>query len=256
MAEEEWHLSLSVHKLLWDQILSAALPIKVGNGSYHLLRDARRTLSHLNVSNKVALLLEQKQPPLLLLKARDKATKAWSARREKAHKVVDGILHVEGSWDVRIRPDGSEFRYASQQVGFDAKLGIKTEGTAKILGERFEKPFVIDKAVTLSIELLDIRYDQGKNSVIGTLARPKVVIGENQLFQVLERVLELGIEQQLGKINPISILPKDQVESLVSPASGPLKVQMGVEDLVLEVTEESVTLKVRFGFNRKQIEEV
>jgi len=44
------------------------------------------------------------------------------------------------------------------------------------------------------------------------------------------------------------------VEEMVSPAGGPLRLQMGVEDVALEVTEDNLTLKVRFGFSTKQLE--
>ena len=40
---------------------------------------------------------------------------------------------------------------------------------------------------------------------------------------------------------------------MVGPMGGPLKMKMGVEDLDLEVTEDDLTLKVRFGFTRAQL---
>jgi len=44
------------------------------------------------------------------------------------------------------------------------------------------------------------------------------------------------------------------VEQLVKPAGGPLKLEMGVDNLALDVDRDNVTLKVRFGFTRRQIE--
>jgi hypothetical protein len=41
---------------------------------------------------------------------------------------------------------------------------------------------------------------------------------------------------------------------MVKPASGPFKLELGVEDLDLAVDERSVTLRARFGFTQRQLE--
>jgi hypothetical protein len=55
------------------------------------------------------------------------------------------------------------------------------------------------------------------------------------------------------KVNPVHILKKSQLEEMVSPAGGPLRLKMGVEDVALDISEEEMTLKVRFGFSQLQI---
>ena len=40
----------------------------------------------------------------------------------------------------------------------------------------------------------------------------------------------------------------------IGPAGGPLKLRLSVEDVELEVDEDELTLKVRFGFSQLQIE--
>ena len=54
-------------------------------------------------------------------------------------------------------------------------------------------------------------------------------------------------------MNPVPILRKDQLEEMVAPAGGPLKVKMGVEDVALDISEDEMTLKVRFGFQQLQL---
>ena len=64
---------------------------------------------------------------------------------------------------------------------------------------------------------------------------------------------EYGLEQQLPRVNPLPILRRAQVQDMVGPMGGPLKMQMGVEDLELEINDSELSLKVRFGFTRKQL---
>ena len=40
---------------------------------------------------------------------------------------------------------------------------------------------------------------------------------------------------------------------MVKPMGGPLKMNMGVDDLMLEITGDDMTLKVRFGFSQAQL---
>ena len=51
------------------------------------------------------------------------------------------------------------------------------------------------------------------------------------------------------------ILKRDAVESIVSPIGGPLNMELGVDDLELNIGEDEMTLNVRFGFAQMQITE-
>ena len=54
-------------------------------------------------------------------------------------------------------------------------------------------------------------------------------------------------------MNPVPILKRDQVEDMVGPVGGPLKMKMGVEDLELVITDDEMTLRVKFGFTQAQL---
>jgi hypothetical protein len=116
-----------------------------------------------------------------------------------------------------------------------------------------EIPFHIERRVGASVSLGDIRYDPGHRAVIGSLQDLGIYIGDNAVMQLLSRLAEYGLEQQLPRANPVPILRRDQVDEMVGPMGGPLKMKMGVEDLDLEITADDLTLKVRFGFTRAQL---
>jgi hypothetical protein len=61
------------------------------------------------------------------------------------------------------------------------------------------------------------------------------------------------LAQQVERFSAVPVLKRSQVEELVAPAGGPLRVQMGVEDVAIDVSEHQLTLKVRFGFKQKQL---
>ena len=44
------------------------------------------------------------------------------------------------------------------------------------------------------------------------------------------------------------------VEEMISPAGGPLNLKMGVDEVMIDVTEANLTLRVRFGFSQLQLE--
>ena len=45
----------------------------------------------------------------------------------------------------------------------------------------------------------------------------------------------------------------DQLEGMVAPAGGPLKLKMGIDDVRIEVSESELQLKVRFAFEQPQL---
>ena len=88
-------------------------------------------------------------------------------------------------------------------------------------------------------------------------ARRKSVLAEvratlSRVQQLLAKVAEKALEAQLGGVGPVPILRQDQVEEMVGGLGGAFRVAMGVEDLALVVSEDDLTLKVRFGFARAQ----
>ncbi len=252
--QEAWHLTLSVHRELFDQVVAGVLPIKVGKGRFHMLRDVRGAVARLEVRQKVRGLLEDRHPPQVVSRARERAVGAWRSRREDVHKRIDELLHVEGEWKVQIDQDGSNLRYGHQSVGLEARVRLSAEGSAQIMGEGLELPFALHKFLAASLELGNIHYDRGRRAIVGEVGRPVVDLGEHVLLQLASQGLELALEKQLFRVNPVTILAREQVEGMVTPAAEGLKLQMGVEDMALQVDDSTITLKARFGFTQRQID--
>lgn len=251
---DEWHLTLSVHRELFDQIVAGVLPIKVGKGRFNVLRDVRGAVARLEVRQKVRGLIEDRHPPQVLVRARERAVAAWQGRREEVHKRIDELIHVEGEWKVQVDQDGSNLRYGHQSVGLEARVRLSAEGSAQLMGEGVELPFSLHKFVAASLELGNIHYDRSRRAIVGEVGRPVVDLGEHVMLQLASQGLEYALEKQLFRVNPVTILARDQVEGMVTPASESLKLQMGVEDMALEVSDSAVTLKARFGFTQRQLD--
>ncbi len=247
------HLSLSLSRELWNELLGAALPVRLAGDSFDLARDTRQAIRQLGVRQRVAGLLEEREPPAALLAARDRARAVWQKRKPGVYRRLNELVRIEGTWKVELDDLGTELTYARQEVGADAYVRGIAEGTVFLLKENVEFPFRVERRIGASVALADIRYSPEHEAVIGTLQDLGVYIGDNAVFQLISRLAEYGLEQQLPRVNPLPILKRSQVEDLVGPMGGSLKMQMGVEDLELEIDEVDLTLKVRFGFTRKQL---
>ena len=123
-----------------------------------------------------------------------------------------------------------------------------------LLAHNVEIPFHIERTVGASVTIGDIRFDKGVGAVLGDLRDLSVDVGDNVLQQLLARAAERALHSQMGAVGPVPILRQDQVEEMVGGLGGAFRVAMGVEDLALVVTEDDLTLKVRFGFSRPQLD--
>jgi hypothetical protein len=247
------HLALSLSRELWEELLKAALPVQIVEGDFDLVDNARAAVRQLGVRQRVAGLLEDRKPPERLVRLKDRAKETWLQRKPGVYRRLQEIVRVEGTYRLEVDDLGTELSYGKQRVDANAYLKGVAEGTVFLLRENVELPFVIEKRIGASLSLLDVRYDEGHRAVIGSLADLGVHIGDNVVLQLLSRLAEYALEQQLPRANPVPILKRDQVEEMVSPLGGPLKMQMGVEDLELEITEDDMTLRVRFGFSAAQL---
>jgi hypothetical protein len=247
------HLSLSLSRELWNELLRAALPVRLAGERFALADNARAALRQLGVRERVAGLLEDRRAPAALVRAKDRAKAMWLARRSGVYRRLGELVRVEGEWRVELDHLGTELRYGKQKVSADAYVRGVAEGTVYLLRENVEFPFHVERRVGASVALGDIRYDPGHRAVIGSVQDLGVFIGDNAALQLLSRLAEYVLEQQLPRVNPVPILPRDRVEELFGPMGGPLKMNLGVEDLELEITEADMTLKVRFGFTRAQL---
>jgi len=247
------HLALSLSGELWNELLQAALPVKLAGDEFSLRKTARSAVKQLGIRQRVAGLLEDGETPEVVLRARDRAKDVWTRRKPGIYRRINEIVRVEGTWRVDLDHIGTELTYGDQSVSADAYLRGVAEGTIFLLRENVELPFVIERRIGASVALGDIGYDAGHRAVIGSVQDLGVHIGDNAVLQLLARLAEYGLEQQLPRVNPIPILKRDQVEEMVAPMGGPLKMAMGVEDLELEITADEMTLRVRFGFTRAQL---
>jgi hypothetical protein len=248
-----YHLSLGISRELWSDLLGIALPVDIAKGEFDLAANVRAAVKQLQVRERVAGLLEDRQPDDVLVRARDRARQVWHGRREGVYRRLNELVRVEGTWQVQLDDLGTQFRYANQQVGADAFVKGVATGKLILLRENVELPFTIEKRVGVTVNLSEIQYDDGRRAIIGSLRDLGVHVGDHAVMQLLGRLGEYLLEQQLPRVNPVPILRRDQVEEMVGPMGGPLKMKMGVQDLELEITEDDMTLKVRFGFTQLQL---
>jgi hypothetical protein len=197
--------------------------------------------------------LEDRQPPASVIAAKDRAARLWGQRRGQVYGVIDRLVHVEGDWKVEIDKEGTEFHYDEQKIGVDAHVKAVAKGRALLLDKNLELPFTLEKRIGATCYLGEIRYDKDKKAIIGEIMDPAIDFGDHFIFRLLNEAGAYILAQQIHRFNPVPILPKKQLEDMVAPAGGPLKLQMGVEDVQLEVTPEYLTLKVRFGFSQLQL---
>jgi hypothetical protein len=247
------HLTLSLSRDLWNELLAAALPVRLAGERFDITRNARQLVRSLGVRQRVAGLLEDRRPPDALMRVKDRAKALWAQRRPGLYRRVNNIVRVEGSWRVELDQIGTEITLASQKFTADAYVRGVAEGTIFLLRENIELPFRIERRLGASVALGDIRYDPGHRAVIGSIQDLEVYVGDNVVLQLLSRAAEYALEQQLPRVNPIPLLRRQQVEDMVGPMGGSLRMQLGVEDLDLVISEDDMTLKIRFGFTRAQL---
>ena len=249
----DYHLSLSIGKALWDDLVSAALPVQVADGAFDLSKNVYRGVKQLGVRQRVSNLLEDKAPSETVQKAKRRVSKLWERRKPQLYQALDELIKVEGDWKVMIDQEGTDFHYAKQKVGVDAHVKAVVTGKALLLKENLELPFSIEKRLGASCHLGDIHFDPLKNAVVGSVQDPAIDLGEHVILRVLNEAVGKLLQQQTGRFHEIPLIQKDQLDEMVMPAGGPLKMQMSIEDVRVEVDESNLQLKVKFGFASKQL---
>jgi hypothetical protein len=250
---DNWHLSLSLGKSLWDDLVDAALPVTVSKGSFELRSLVKQGVKQLQVKERVVALLEDEQTPAALVRAKDRAAGLWRNRREQVYQALHDLIQIEGDWQIQIDREGTEFHYAEQRIGVDAHARAVLHGKARLLRENLELPFTLEKRLGATCHLGNIHFDRNQRAITGEILDPSIDFGDHVIFQLLNEASKRLLEQQLHRFNPIPLLKKDQIDEMVSPAGGPLKMKMSVDDIALEVTSNDMTLKVRFGFSQLQL---
>lgn len=248
-----YHLKFTIGKALWNDLFRVGLPFKVADGQFDLIQNLRAGVKRLEVREKVRGLLEDREVPQVLVRGKDIAKNVWGARKEQVYKVVNEIVHVQGDWRVEVDRDGSDFKYAQQRFGVEAHVKAVATGKVYLMRENIELPFVLEKRIGAEAALGDIRYDSDRKALVGVLQDVTVDLGDHFILQLLNRGAEYLLAQQTPKVNPVQILKKEQIEEMVGPAGGPLKLKMGVEDVALDIDEDELTLKIKFGFTTLQL---
>lgn len=248
-----FHLKFSIGKALWNDLFSVGLPFKIKDGTFDLLENVRGGLKRLEVKEKVRGLLEDREVPAVVTRGTEVARDVWNARREQVYQVLNDVIRVQGDWRAEVDREGSDFKYAEQRFGVEAHVKVVATGKVYLLRENLEFPFVLEKRIGAEAALGDIRYDPDRRALIGVLQDVQVDLGENFILQLLNRGAEYLIAQQTPKVNPVPILPKDKLEEMVAPAGASLKLKFGVEDVELDIDENELTLKIKFGFTQLQL---
>lgn len=250
---DHYHLSLSIGKALWDDLVGAALPYRVGDGQFDVGKLVYQGAKQLQVKEKVVALLEDKNTPPAVAAMRDRAADLWHARREQIYTMIQDVVKVEGDWAVQIDRDGTELHYADQRIGVDAHARVVVNGKIHLLRNNVELPFTLEKRIGAACHLSDIRYDKEARAIIGTVTDPSVDLGEHVVMRLLKQGADYLINQQLAAYRTVPVLKKDQLDEMIGPAGAPLKLKMGIDEVGVEVTESELTLRVRFGFTQLQL---
>lgn len=250
---DDYHLSLSIGKALWDDLVGAALPLKVREGTFDLTRVVYRGVKQLGVRQRVRALLEDRQPPDAAVRVKDRAAQLWAERRHEVYGVIQEMFRVEGDWYVEVDKKGTEFHYGPQKIGIDAHVKAVATGTAYLLRDNVEIPFTIEKRLGAECHMGNIRYDKDKNAVVGDVQDPFIDLGEGVILQALSQGAAYLLEQQTQRFSGVPLIKRAQLEEMVAPAGGPLKLKMGIDDVRIEVSDTALTLKVKFGFDQAQI---
>ena len=242
---EPHHLSLSLSRELWNELLAAALPVRIAGQSIDLTRQVRDAVGRLRFREQVRGLIEDRRSPEVLRQVRE----LWHQRRDELFDRLDEVVKIDGEWQIELDAFGTELRYGRQRVNADAYVRARIDGTIHVLRDNVELPFSLERRVGASVALGDIRYDEVQNAVVGRLQDFTLDLSEdNALFKVLAQGLGTLLDQQLPRAQPVTILRRGQVEEMVGPMGGSLQMRLGVDDLDLVVDEGQMTLRVRFGF--------
>ncbi len=250
-----YHLSLSISQTLWADLLGQALPIQVGTGDFELVEQGRKLL-HMaedQVKGLITGATEAMDSAPVIGGSMGKGVRgklkgvAKRGRRFVSRKVEESIK-VTGKWKVDVAKDGSNFDYHQDGVTLDARVGLQVEGKAMLLGDQFEIPFTLTHDVNGTASLDEVGFNRDRMQLEGSLGAVSLSLGESLPLRLLKTVADRLIEQQVGKMNPLPLIPSSTLEGMVLPAGGPLKLSASIDDLYVGINGTDLTLSVRFAF--------
>lgn len=248
-----YHLSLSITKSLWDDMIGVALPLQVADGAFDLGKNLYQGVKQLGVKERVSYLLEDKANSERVNKAKKRVKGLWKRHKPQVYQNLNKVLRVEGDWKVSIDQDGTDFHYGKQKISVDAQVKANVTGKIHLLRDNVSLPFTIEKRLGASCSLGDIRFDSDKNAVIGSVQDPMINLGEHVLLRLLSEVSGQLLQQQTNRFTEVPLIPKDKLDEMVMPAGGPLKMSMSIADVGIVVDENNLQLQIKFGFANKQL---
>lgn len=251
----DYHLSLSITKSLWDDIIGVALPLQVADGAFDLGKNIYNGMKQLGVKERVSYLLEDKANSERVNKAKQRIRGVWKRHKPQVYHNLNKLLRIEGNWEVSIDQEGTEFHYGKQKIGVDAHVKANVSGKIHLLKENVSVPFTIEKRLGASCSLGDIRFDGDKNAVVGSVQDPMLNLGEHVLLRLLSEVSGQLLQQQTNRFSDVPLIPRDALDEMVMPAGGPLKMSMSIADIGIVVDDNNLQLQVKFGFANKQLTE-
>lgn len=216
------HILLTLSRELWCELLFASLPLRLAGQRFDMNRDLRWWARRL-VSGG-----------------------AW---RAAAGRALDGLVHVQGDWSIDLERLGTELRCARQELAGSAAVSLRLCATIELARGRLEVPLVVEQRLQASVRLTDVRYEPRYRAVVGELAQLRIDTGRGAAAALGARFAEQVLTAQIRRVHPVVLLRRDRVEEIVVPLGGPLRMQLGVEDLDLDIDENEVRLLIRFGFH-------
>lgn len=250
-----FHMSLSISKDLWSDLLGEALPIQVGEGDWDVIEGSRKLLdaAETQVRGLLAPIEEKLDDAPVTGSSVGKGARA-SVRgllkrgRGFASRRVKKNFKVMGKWRARVSKHGSNFTYHDGGVTLDARAVFEVEGRALLFGEQFEIPFQVSRNLDATASLEEVVFDRKRKQLEGSLDAVSLSLGDSLPLRILKVVGERLIAMQVEKLNPLPLIPGSTLQGMMSPGEGPLKFSAGIDDLHVGITGENLTLSVRFDF--------
>ena len=250
-----YHLSLTINRDLWSDLLGQALPIQVGEGDWDMIESGRMLLdaAETQVRGLLAPIEEKLDDAPVTGSSMGKGVRGGvrgllKRGRGFATRRVKKNVQVMGKWRARVSKDGSAFSYHDGGVTLDARAVFEVEGRALLFGEQFEIPFTLSRNLDATASLEDVVFDKKRMQLEGNLDSVSLSLGESLPLRVLKVIAERLLAKQVDRLNPLPLIPGSTLQNMVSPGEGPLKFSAAIEDLHVGITGENLTLSVRFDF--------
>ncbi len=250
-----YHLSLSVSRELWADLLGQALPFQVGEGDFDAIASGRKLLDAAETQVRGLLApIEEKMDDAPVIGSsvgkgvRGRVRGLLKRGRGFATTRVKKNVAVMGKWRARVSKDGSAFTYHDGGVTLDARAVFEVEGRALLFGEQFEIPFTLSRHLDATASLEEVTFDKNRKQLEGTLEQVSLSLGESLPLRLLKVLGERLLAKQVDRINPLPLIPGSTLQNMITPGDGPLKLSAGIEDLTVGITGQDLTLSVRFDF--------